>query len=337
MDFLDREVIRAILGICRFDARIGYSQQCSKPTIYPNLAIADAHGTLVSADISSELNKNCLDTYSDINTLQPHYTASPLGLVDKADGSKRRIHHLSYPPDDLRAINNGIPEEFGSIIYCGIVDAVSAIQILGKDCILIKRDFESAFRHIPVSPDHSPLLGFHWQKQCYAERYLPFGLRTAPYLFNLFAEGFHWILEDQLITHNIPALIIHYLDDFLIVIPASENPDHCSQTWASLCRQVGLTIKDSKNEQGSVASFTGLEFNSRGMIIQRPQKILAKARTIIEKMRKLRSASLLDTQKITSYLNFLSTVVPPGRTLLRRLYNMELYFPSGGRHTRRRL
>ena len=77
-NFPDREGIRAILGICRFGARIGYSQLCSKPTIYPNLAIADT-------DISSELNKNQLDTYSDINTRPSLYTASPLGLVDKAD------------------------------------------------------------------------------------------------------------------------------------------------------------------------------------------------------------------------------------------------------------
>ena len=223
-NFPDREIIRAILGTCRFGARIRYSQQRSKPTIYPNLAIADADITLMSADISSELEKDRLDTYSDINTIPPLYTASPVGLVDKADGSKRRIHHLSYLPDDPMAINKGIPEEFGSIIYSGIVDAVSAIQILGKDCILIKRDFESAFRHIPVSPYDSPLCGFHWQNQYYAERYLPFGLWTAPYLFDLLAEDFHWILEDQLIKHHIPARIIHYLDDFHIVIPASEKP-----------------------------------------------------------------------------------------------------------------
>ena len=291
----------------------------------------------MSADISSELNKNCLDTYLHINTLPTHYTASPLGLVDKADGSKRPIHHLSYPPDDPMAINNGISEQFGSIRYSGIEDAVSAIQKLGKGCTLIKRDFQSAFRHIPVSPYDSPLLGFHWQNRCYAKRFLPFRLQTAPYLFNLFAEVFHWILEDQLRKHNIPARIIHYLDDFLIVIPANKNPDQCSQMFASLCREVGLTIKDSKNEQGTVASFAGLEFDSRRMIIQLPEKKLSKARTMIENIRKRRSASLLDIQKITGYLNFLSTVVPLGPTFLRRLYNMELYFPSGGRHTRRRL
>ena len=38
-------------------------------------------------------------------------------------------------------------------------------------------------RHIPVLPSDSPLLGFHWDNQFSCERFLPFGLRTAPYLF----------------------------------------------------------------------------------------------------------------------------------------------------------
>ena len=313
-NFPDPEVIRAILGICTFGTQIGYRQQRSEPIIHPNLAIADPDATLVSAYIIAELNKNRLDTYSHIYPLPTHYTASSLGLVDKADGSKRRIHHLSYPPDDPTAINNGIPEQFVSITYCGIEDAVSAIQKLGKRSKLIKCDLESAFRHIPVSPYDSPLLGFHWQNCRYAERFLPFGLRTAPYLFNLFAEVFHWILEDQLIQQNMSACVIHYLDDFLIVIPAGENPDQCSQIFASLCRVVGLTINNSKNEQGTVTSFAGLEFDSHCMIIQLPENKLAKARTMIKNIAKCRSVSLHDLQKLTGYLNLLSTVVPLGRT-----------------------
>jgi len=111
--------------------------------------------------------------------------------TDKADGSKRRIHHVSFPPGCPTAINSCIPEHYGTITHSGIEDGIEAVQKLGKNCILVKHDFASAFRHIPVSPEDSPLLGFHWLDKYYAERFLPFGLRTAPYLFNLFAEVFH--------------------------------------------------------------------------------------------------------------------------------------------------
>lgn len=46
------------------------------------------------------------------------------------------------------------------------------------------------------------------------------------------------------------------------------------------------------------------------------------------------SISLLELQKITGYLAFASTVVPLGRTFLRRLYNMQLYFPPGSGYHR---
>ena len=81
--------------------------------------------------------------------------------------------------------------------------------------MLMKRDFESAFRHIPIAPIDIPLLGLEWKGRHYAERFLPFGPRTAPYLFNLFAEMFHWILAEELERTSLPGEIVHDLDDFL--------------------------------------------------------------------------------------------------------------------------
>ena len=143
------------------------------------------------------MEKGRLEEYPDRGNLPDHYTASPPGLTDKADGSKRRIHHLSYPPNNATSINAGIPESYGTITYSSVHNAIEAIQQYGKDCQLVKRDFESAFRQIPVSSLDTPLLGFQWGDKLNAERFLLFGLHTAPYIFNLFAEVFHWSLEEQ--------------------------------------------------------------------------------------------------------------------------------------------
>jgi len=194
----------------------------------------------VSTDIASELSKNRLYKCPSIADLSDHYTASPLGLTDKSDGRKRRINHLSYPSDSPQSINGGIPEEYGTITYSSIDDAIHAVQLLGPNCVLIKRDFESAFRHIPVSPLDSPLLGFYWGKKYYAEQFLSCGLQTAPYMFNLFTEVFHWILEQELSKKSTKVHTIHYLDDFLLVLPPSAMPEQCSQTCKRLCEEVGL-------------------------------------------------------------------------------------------------
>ena len=74
-------------------------------------------------------------------------------------------------------------------------------------------------------------------------------------------------------------------------------------------------------------SFAGLVLDTGKMVIQLPDKKRQKAQKIISEAHHSRSVSLFDIQKITGYLNFVSTIVPPGRTFLRRIYNMELYFP----------
>lgn len=195
--FPDRHVTQAIMGICRYGARIGFQGIWEAPTIHPNLATAQADTNQVMADIKNKLNLNRLLVSPDTLLLLTNYTPSPPGLTDKSDGSKRRIHHLSYPTNTTSSINGGIPEGLGAIAYSSMYDAIRTIQNIRVGSLLMKRDFESTFRHITVFPLDSPLLCFQWRGKYSAELFLPFRLRTAPYLFKLFSEIFHWILEEE--------------------------------------------------------------------------------------------------------------------------------------------
>jgi len=207
------------MGICRYGTRIGYEGVRGPIRIHHNLTSAEEYPELVTADIETELRNNRLTSYPGLQDLRDHFGATPLGLTDKADGSKRRIHYLSFPAESARSINGGIPEDYGAITYSTVEEAITVVGAFGRGCQLIKRDFESAFRHIPISPLDSPLLGFCWQGRSYSEQFLPFGLRTAPYLFNLFAEMFHWILVKEFTQRKQPIAILHYLDDFFLLIP----------------------------------------------------------------------------------------------------------------------
>ena len=81
----------------------------------------------------------------------------------------------------------------------------------GRYCIMLKRDMKDAFRMIPIAPQHHWLMGFSWNGKFYVEQVLSFGLRTAPIIFNLFAEAWEWIVRSHLRWH----LIEHYLDDMM--------------------------------------------------------------------------------------------------------------------------
>ena len=305
------------MGICRYGARIGYEGPRNSVNIYPNLSTAEEDEEIVTADIVSELADNRLKCYLNRSCLPTYYKASPLGLVDKSDGTKRRIHHLSYPPEEGGSINYGIPQHYGTIAYSNISEAVPGIQSLGKNSLLKKRDFEKAFRHIPISPLDTPLLEFHWQNKYYAEQFLPFGLRTAPYIFNLFAETFHWILEKLLENNSLPAVVVHYLDDFLIVLPEKQDLIQYSSIFSRLCSELRLSLKISKNEEGNMASFGGIEFDTERMVIRLPAKKLQKVKSIVDKAQNAQSASLIELQRVTGFLNFASIVIPLGRTFLR--------------------
>jgi len=136
--FPDRAIISPVIGICEFGAGIGYEGTRQPTAIRPNLASAMIDPAQVTSDIENELSKNRLQLFSETRSLPPHYFASPLGLTDKADDSKRRIHHLSYAATGSTSINSGIPDSHGTIAYSSITDAVAAVQRWGKDCILVK-------------------------------------------------------------------------------------------------------------------------------------------------------------------------------------------------------
>ncbi len=48
-----------------------------------------------------------------------------------------------------------------------------------------------------------------WDGQVYVDKVLPFGLRSAPKLYNAVADAMLWILERSDYVE-----VIHYLDDF---------------------------------------------------------------------------------------------------------------------------
>jgi hypothetical protein len=60
---------------------------------------------------------------------------------------------------------------------------------------MVKLDLKDAFRHIPVQACDWGLLSFDWGCEFYFMLVLASGLKTAPYIFNLFTEALHWIIK----------------------------------------------------------------------------------------------------------------------------------------------
>ena len=262
--------------------------------------------------------------------LPTHYISSPIGAVQKKSNGTftgwRRIHDLSCPRG--LSVNDGIPQHFGSLKYQTIDDAITIIAAHGRGVRLHKRDLKDAFRKIPVSPFDYWLLLFEWLGKFYVDIALPFGLSTAPFLFNLFAEGLHWILE-----HTYSQSLVHYLDDFLLI---GGNDD---ALFARTCNYLGLEEKTSKSVDGSVVDFTGLEIDSDKMEVRLPKDKHDRA---LNSVRGTLQRGYTDSNSLRSLIGFLSfcaRVIPLGRPFLRNLFNF-LYMitsSSSNPYAKRRL
>ena len=58
---------------------------------------------------------------------------------------------------------------------------------------MAKIDIKNAFRLCPVHPLDHHLLGMKWRGSFYFDQILPFGLRSAPFIFNCLADTLEWI------------------------------------------------------------------------------------------------------------------------------------------------
>ena len=178
-----------------------------------------ANETVVDERIAAELAAGRL-----LGPIPPHLLlsihTSPLGLVPKGHhiNKWRMICDLSIGA----SVNDGISSDLYicTLHYAMVDNAVSIIQQLGKGTQLVKLDIKDAYRIVPVHPADYHLLGVHWKGNTYIDWALPFGLRSAPKIFNALSDFIAWVLSRQGIRHQ-----LHYLDDFLFLGAPNSNRD----------------------------------------------------------------------------------------------------------------
>ena len=65
------------------------------------------------------------------------------------------------------------------------------VNQLGGEALMAKIDLKNAFRLISACQEDWHLLGIHWKGKYFIDTCLPFGLHSAPYLFDQFATALH--------------------------------------------------------------------------------------------------------------------------------------------------
>lgn len=161
--------------------RIGYNFG-TKPlgSCSCNLLSAKQNPSVVDEYLSTELALGRIVECSD-NIENIHF--SPFRIIPKKNkpGKWRLIVDLSAPEGS--SVNDAISKEWCSLSYVSIDDMVECILQKGRGATLAKMDVKHAYRNIPVHPEDCALLGMKWQGRAFADKVLPFGLRSAPITF----------------------------------------------------------------------------------------------------------------------------------------------------------
>ena len=127
--------------------------------------------------------------------------------------------------------------------YIELDQIISMALKHGPGALMAKFEVEAAYCNIAVHPDDRYRLGMKWRGQYFVDLALPFGLCSAPYIFNSVADMVEWIILNK---YNVTDLK-HYLDDFLTAGPAGSN--QCAQNLQislAVCHSLGLPLHPSK-------------------------------------------------------------------------------------------
>lgn len=320
----DRTLVNQLCHNLRHGACIGYTGP-RVPRFCKNLPTALAQPDIVTSNLAKEVALGRIAGPYDSPPF-PNFQVSPIGLVPKKHSSKfRTIFHLSFPKSGATSINHFISKEDHSLQYITIDNAIKGIQSLGQGCFLAKTDIESAFRLIPLKPKDYELFGICWEGKFYYEKVLPFGLRSAPYIFNQLSDAIEWILVNKCSI----SFVCHILDDFLIIEPASALPPYsqiCQESLTSMLlsfKSLNIPIATDKTAGPTrVIEFMGIILDSDSMEARLPPDKVSRILESLSSFQHRKSCTLTELQSLIGTLNFACKVVPPGRPFLQRMIEL---------------
>ena len=216
---------------------------------------------------------------------------SKMGVIPKKHqaGKWRLIVDLSSPKG--ASINDFVDPSLRSLTYASVEDAAAYVLKAGQGALLAKLDIKSAYQNIPVHPGDRHLLGICWQGKTFVDTCLPFGLCSAPKLFNATADALEWII----INHGGPLVdfISHYLDDFLFGgRPGSDSCGRALNLALLPCQELGFPVMSEKVVgPATIIDFLGFIIDTLAMEIRLPDEKLSRIKLMIQSWRWKRCCS----------------------------------------------
>jgi hypothetical protein len=320
----DRSKVDYVLSGIAHSFNIGCSSQVQLTVARKNKASAYEHPEIVDAYLHNEVSLGHVTGPFETLPL-PDLHISNFGVIPKSGqpGKLRLILDLSSPHGF--SVNNSIDLDQFSL-QCIKFDDVAMVAKRGRGALMAKFDVQSAYHNVAVLPSQRYLLGMKWRGKFYVDLVLPFGLRSAPFIFNSIADLVESILHNNYMIRD----LLHYLDDYITASPPC-RPD-CAQNLvvASLvCQSLGLPLHPDKTVGPTTCLIVlGIELDSVLQIARLPATKLLALKGLFMEWSARKWCTHIQLESLIGKLHHACLVVWPGRTFLRQMINLLCAFRS---------
>ena len=318
-DHTDRAFVRYIINGLTDGFRIGFSRKSPLTSARSNMPSAALHPQVISDYLAKELALDRMLGPFPLTGWSGELHINRFGVIPKGHntGKWRLITDLSFPP--ARSVNDGIEPLLCSLSYITVDQVARIVQDMGRGALLAKIDIESAYRLIPVHPDDRTLQAMQWENEIYVDPMLPFGLRSAPKIFNAVADAFQWILQQQGVTH-----ILHYLDDYITIgPPRTPVCQHNPETLLTMAAKLGVPIVTQRTEGPVTAlTFLGIKIDTVSGQLLLPADKLQRLKELLGEWGDRKVCLQKELQSLIGLLNHACKVVRAGRSFLRRMIDL---------------
>lgn len=284
-----------------------------------NMPSASLQPSVIDQYLQAELEKGRVAGPFPVPPIQ-NLHISRFGVIPKKHqpGKWRLILDLSSPAG--HSVNDGISKDPFSVQYMKVDDIISGIMSLGRGTLMAKFDVESAYRNIPVHTEDRYLLGMKWKGYYFIDMALPFGLRSAPFIFSSVADLLEWILKHKYGLN----FLLHYLDDFHTLGPP--NSSACQNnvdTCVRLFKEWRIPLHPDKLEGPSTClTVLGIELDSLALQARLPHDKFERIAALLESWSAKRYCTRKELESLIGTLHHACKIIPQGRTFIRRMINL---------------
>lgn len=136
-----------------------------------------------------------------------------------------------------------------------------------------------------------------------------------------FSTAIEWLAQNKLgITH-----VVHILDDFLFVENSKQSAFSKFKKFLDVCADIGIPLEADKTVLPTqVIKFVGITIDVRQKEIQLPRDKVEKCRTLLYQYQNKKACTLKEIQSLVGVLNFVCSVILPGRAFLRRFIQFTM-------------